>query len=95
MHRHNLSVLRLMFLGLVALAVVGCMPKDAIETTAPPRALAPTVKLSGLCLEVKAAPAGLDEALAPIPADSPIIAAMADYKRMRDQSRACHETAGK
>lgn len=96
MHRHNLAVLRFMLCGLLGLAGAGCFPKDRIEDVSPG---VHTVDLSGTCLTVKEyAPgelASLGDAIAQLPNDSPIISAMGDYKRMRDQSRACHKTAGK
>ena len=104
MHRHNLDILRIMCAGLLALTVAGCFPKDQIEALPPPpRPIVKPVDVSGLCLEVKdynqKQPDGttfaqkLAAALAPIPADSPIMAAMADLERMRDQSRACKNVA--
>lgn len=96
MHRHNLRCLHVMASSLLALALAGCLGagQDRPQTDAPP---APAIHLSGLCLEVKqyspAELAALADAVEHLPAKSPIIPAMGDYKRMRDESRACQAAA--
>lgn len=52
---------------------------------------------SGSCVTVKelspADQAALAAAVGSLPSDSPLIQAMGDYKRMRDESRVCQQIA--
>lgn len=93
MHRHNFSAIAAMCAALTALLLAGCFGAggEAPATVAP--SVAATISLRGVCPRVKvytpAELAALGDAIDRLESSSPIIPAMADYKRMRDQGRAC------
>ena len=89
-----------MTMAIAAMALAGCVPKDQIQTVpeAPPPvpATKPTVKmidLTKLCVIVKtytpAEEKALADAVSALPATNPVITAMGDYRRMREDGRAC------
>src|ERR1700744_6028952 len=87
--------------ALVLATLVGCATQDQYIATAPPAQLTKPatqkVDLKPICGTVKpytpAAQTDLATAIAALPAGSPIIPAMGDYKRMRDEARACATAA--
>lgn len=75
------------------LLLFGCTGPNIPAPPAAPNAIAP-VDVAKVCGQVKDIDqAALASAIAALPADSPIIAAMGDYKRMRDEARACQRAA--
>lgn len=85
----------------LALALAGCASNEQIiPATALPAVTKPVtqaVDLRPMCITVKdysaAAQADLLAAIEALPKSSPIIPAFGDYKRMRDEARACANAA--
>lgn len=80
-------------IALVAMALMLAACLDLPSPPAAPGAIA-AVDVGKVCGQIKDIDqSALASAIAALPADSPIIAAMGDYKRMRDEARACAAAA--
>ncbi len=94
-HRHNLRMLAAAALVLTGTALAGCFITAAPPPPATSGALQPLPKLDvkPICGTVKeysaAEEKALADAVATLDEKSPIVAALGDYRRMREQARAC------
>lgn len=99
-HHHNVSVLKPAVAALLALAVSGCLGRGEEIATAPPPVSQPkvtSVDLRPMCGTLKNWTAeemtAVADALAALPASNPIFPFIGDYRRMRDEARACQKAA--
>lgn len=95
LHRHNLRMLAAAAIVITSAGLAGCFATAAPPApvaSAPPRPLKP-VDIKPICITVKtytpAEEQALGAAISALDENNPIIPAMGDYHRMREQARAC------
>lgn len=96
-HRHNLRVLALAAVAMASIGLQGCFGNASDLPPAPSLSIKP-VDLKPICGQVKiyspAESAALAAALEHLDPHNPLVAAIGDYRRMREEARACQASAG-